>query len=89
MLAGLRAVPLAVDRDLGDPSWTVPVAIVASFVVVVGASVIQLGLFARTYAALYLGEREPMLESVWRRFRLEHGLALGGRDARRRRDHRR
>ena len=52
-------------------------------------SVIQLGLFARTYAALYLGEAEPMLESIWRRFRLEHGLALGAVDARRRRDHRR
>ena len=78
VLAGLCVlVPLALDRDLGDPSWTIPVAIVASFVVVVSASVIQLGLFARTYAALYLGEAEPMLESIWRRFRLEHGLALG------------
>ena len=78
LLAGFAVlVPLAVDSDLGDPSWTVPIAIVASFVVVVSASVIQLGLFARTYAALYLGEAEPMLESIWRRFRLEHGLALG------------
>jgi hypothetical protein len=78
VLAGLGVLlPLAVDRSLGDPSWTLPVAIVAAFVVVVSASVIQLGLFARTYAALYLGEDEPLLESIWRRFRLEHGLALG------------
>ena len=48
ILAGFCVlVPLAFDSDLGDPSWTVPVAIVASFVVVVSASVIQLGLFAR------------------------------------------
>jgi Glycosyl transferase family 2 len=69
-------LPFAIDRNLGDPSWTVPVSIVAAFVAVVGGQVIQLGLFARTYAALYLGEDEPLLERGWRRFRLEHGLAL-------------
>jgi hypothetical protein len=40
--------------------------------------VIQLGLFARTYAVIYLGERDEALEQGWRRFRLEHGLALSG-----------
>jgi glycosyltransferase involved in cell wall biosynthesis len=78
MLAGLCVlVPLAVDQGIGDTDWTIPVAIVAAFVVVVSGSVVQLGFFARTYAALYLGEEEPLLESIWRRFRLEHGLALG------------
>jgi glycosyltransferase involved in cell wall biosynthesis len=77
LVAGLGSLlPFAVDRTLGDASWTVPVSIVAAFVVVVAAQVIQLGLFARTYAALYLGESEPLLESVWRRFRLEHGLLV-------------
>jgi hypothetical protein len=76
LAAGLGTLlPFALDRGLGDPSWTVPVSIAASFIVVVAAQVIQLGLFARTYAALYLGEAEPALESLWRRFRLEHGLA--------------
>jgi hypothetical protein len=76
MLAGLCVLlPLAVNRNLGEPSWTVPVAIGASFLVIVGAQVIQLGLYARTYAAIYLGDREPLLERGWRRFRLEHGLA--------------
>jgi hypothetical protein len=55
----------------------VPLAIAASFVIVVGAQVIQLGLFARTYAAIYLEEHEPMLERVWGRFKLEHGLGAG------------
>jgi glycosyltransferase involved in cell wall biosynthesis len=76
VLGGLALlVPLAADRHLGDPEWTVPVAILASFLTVLGAQVIQLGLFARTYAVVYMGEEEPMLESLWRRFRLEHGLA--------------
>jgi glycosyltransferase involved in cell wall biosynthesis len=68
-------LPFALDRRLGNPSWTVPLSITASFVAVVAAQVIQLGLFARTYAALYLGEAEPLLESLWRRLKLEHGLA--------------
>lgn len=79
LVAGLGVLlPFAVDRGLGDASWTVPVSILAAFVVVVAAQVIQLGLFARTYAALYLGEPEPLLERAWRRFKLEHGLALAG-----------
>jgi Glycosyl transferase family 2 len=78
MAAGFAfLVPFAIDRDLGDPSWVVPTGIVAAFVAVLGAQVVQLGLFARTYAALYLDEEEPLLEAVWRRFRLEHGLAAG------------
>jgi hypothetical protein len=77
MLVGFGLlVPLAVDRGLGDPSWTVPGAIAASFLVVVGSQVIQLGLYARTYASIYLGDPEPLLERAWRRFRLEHGLAV-------------
>ena len=77
MLAGLAVLlPLAGDRTLGDPTWTVPVGIAASFLVVVGAQIVQLGLYARTYAAIYLGDPEPLLERAWRRFRLEHGLAI-------------
>ena len=77
MVAGFALlVPLAIDRGLGDPSWTVPAAIGASFLVVVGSQVIQLGLYARTYASIYLGDPEPVLERAWRRLRLEHGLAF-------------
>jgi hypothetical protein len=69
---------LAADRTLGDPSWTVPAAIAASFLVIVASQVVQLGLYARTYAAIYLGDDEPLLQRLWRRFRLEHGLAVSG-----------
>ena len=78
MAAGFAfLVPFALDRELGDPSWVVPTAIVASFAAVLGAQVAQLGVMARTYAVIYLEEKEPVLERAWRRFRLEHGLAAG------------
>jgi hypothetical protein len=77
MLGGLGLlVPFAVDHELGDRSWSVPLAIVGAFLAVTGANAIQLGLFARTYATVYLGEENPLLEHAWRRFKLEHGLAI-------------
>ena len=52
--------------------------IVASTTVLVGAQIVQLGVFARTYAVLYLGDDDRVLESLWKRVRLEHGLIGGG-----------
>jgi Glycosyl transferase family 2 len=73
-LAGL--VVLAAWNGLGEP-WT-GVAIAFAMLAIVGLGAIQLGLFARTYAVVYLGEQDDRLEHGWRRFRLEHGLALAG-----------
>ncbi len=44
----------------------------------IGAQVIQLGVFARTYARVTIGERDPLLERIGRHVRLEHGLLVGG-----------
>jgi hypothetical protein len=40
--------------------------------------VIQLGVFARTYARVRIGEHDPLLDRLGRRLRLEHGLLVGG-----------
>jgi glycosyltransferase involved in cell wall biosynthesis len=69
---------LALRPSLGGEEVGLSLSIVAGFVAIVGAQVVQLGLFARTYAVIYLGEQEPALERLWQRFKLEHGLALGG-----------
>jgi hypothetical protein len=74
-LLGLAVViALAADNSLGDP-WT-GVSVAFAMLSLVGVGVMQLGLYARTYAVIYLGEAGPQLERLWRRFRLEHGLAL-------------
>ena len=39
---------------------------------------IQLGLFARTYARVRIGEHDPLLQRLGRSLRLEHGLLAGG-----------
>ena len=58
--------------------WQIHAMILASTLTLVGAQIIQLGLFARSFAVIYLDDREPRLERAWRRIRLEHGLLLGG-----------
>jgi hypothetical protein len=57
--------------------WGIHSMIAAAAALLVGSQLILLGLFARTYAVLYLREREPALERWWRRIRLEHGLLAG------------
>jgi glycosyltransferase involved in cell wall biosynthesis len=79
MLLGLAIMlPLA-----GGPvtafgfEWHIHAMIVGSTATLVGGQVLQLGLFARTYAILYLGDRDPLLPRLWGKVRLEHGLLLG------------
>jgi len=73
-LVGLAV--LAAWNDLPG-RWT-GVSAALAMIAIVGLGAIQLGLFARTYAVVYLGEHDEALERGWRRFRLEHGLALAG-----------
>src|SRR5579862_517301 len=73
-LVGL--VVLGSMRHLSD-NWT-GVSVACAMLTILGVGVIQLGLFARTYGVVYLGEHDERLEHGWRRFRLEDGLALSG-----------
>jgi hypothetical protein len=66
-------IVLACMPGLDDP-WT-GASVAFAMVAIVGIGVIQLGLFSRTYAVVYLGERDDWLERGWARLRLEHGLA--------------
>lgn len=66
-------IVLAALPGLGDP-WT-GVSVAAAMLAIVGVGAIQLGLFSRTYAVIYLGETDVWLEAGWQRLRLEHGLA--------------
>lgn len=58
--------------------WYIHAMIVGSMATLVGAQIVQLGIFARSYAVLYLDEHDPLVESLWSKLRLEHGLIVGG-----------
>lgn len=67
-------VTLAAIDGLSEP-WT-GVSVAVAMITLVGIGGVAFGLSARTYAVIYLGESDELLERGWRRLRLEHGLLV-------------
>ncbi|HEX2428879.1 MAG TPA: glycosyltransferase family 2 protein [Gaiellaceae bacterium] len=63
--------------DILGRTWQIHTMLGFVAMTLIGAQVIQLGVFARTYARVRIGERDPLLERLGRHVRLEHGLILG------------
>ncbi len=64
--------------DVFGRSWQIHTMLGFVALTLIGAQVIQLGVFARTYARVRIGEQDPLLDRLGRRLRLEHGLLVGG-----------
>jgi hypothetical protein len=45
---------------------------------IVGTQVLALGLCAHAYGTYFMGEKDPWFDRMRARFRLEHGLMIGG-----------
>src|SRR5207237_5959635 len=58
--------------------WFIHALIAGSLLVIVGTQVIGLGLCGRAFGVHFMGERDPWFQRMEARFRLEHGLLLGG-----------
>lgn len=58
--------------------WEIHAVIVGAITTLVGAQIVQLGVFARTYAVLFLRERDRLWDALARRVSLERGLLVGG-----------
>jgi glycosyltransferase involved in cell wall biosynthesis len=79
VIAGLLAALVVVTEvEILGRRWFLHTLIAAAMFAIVGAQVLTLGLSARTYAAYYLGEHDPLFERLRSRARLEHGLVVGG-----------
>jgi glycosyltransferase involved in cell wall biosynthesis len=59
-------------------TWQIHTLFLFMFAILLGMQVVQLGVFARAFAAAHLGERDRFVERAHGRLRLEHGLAGGG-----------
>ena len=80
-LAGIGTLIVALvggGLDFFGRSWGIHALIGGALLMVVGTQVLALGLCAHGYGTYYMGERDPWFDKMRARFRLEHGLALGG-----------
>jgi glycosyltransferase involved in cell wall biosynthesis len=81
VLAGLGTLIVVVvgaGLDFFGRAWGVHALIGGALLMIVGTQVLALGLCAHAYGTYFMGERDPWFDRMRARFRLEHGLLLGG-----------
>ena len=81
VLAGLGTlivVLVGAGLDLFGRAWGVHALIGGALLMIVGTQVLALGLCAHAYGTYFMGEQDPWFDRMRARFRLEHGLLLGG-----------
>ncbi len=64
--------------DLFGREWQLHTMIAGSLLTIVGSQIVALGLAAHAYGSYFMGEKDPWFDRMRARFRLEHGLMLGG-----------
>lgn len=64
--------------DVFGRTWQIHTMLAFVTLTLIGAQVIQLGVFARTYARVRIGEVDPLLDRIRRHVSLERGLLVGG-----------
>jgi glycosyltransferase involved in cell wall biosynthesis len=77
-LGTLIVLFVAAGLDFFGRAWGLHALIGGALLMIVGTQVLALGLCAHAYGTYFMGERDPWFDRMRARFRLEHGLALGG-----------
>ena len=73
-------VELVVIARLGvfGREWDIHALIGGALLAIVGTQVVALGICAHAYATYFMGERDRWFDRMRARFKLEHGLLVGG-----------
>jgi glycosyltransferase involved in cell wall biosynthesis len=74
----LIALTVLADVDVLGRQWDLHALIAGALLMIVGTQVLALGLCAHAYGTYYMGDQDPWFDRMRARFRLEHGLLLGG-----------
>ncbi len=77
-LGALIALTVLARIDIFGRSWDLHSMIAGALLMIVGTQVLGLGLCAHAYGTYFMGEKDPWFDRMRARFRLEHGLLLGG-----------
>jgi glycosyltransferase involved in cell wall biosynthesis len=81
VMAGLGAVIIAgvlANVSLFGRQWDIHAEIGGSLLLILGVQVVALGLCAMAYGVYFMGEKDDWFDQMRGRFKLEHGLLIGG-----------
>jgi hypothetical protein len=78
VVGALVAALVLAQIDVFGRTWDIHAMIGGSLLMIVGTQVLALGLCAHAYGTYFMGEKDPWFDRMRARFRLEHGLMLGG-----------
>ena len=81
LLAGVGTLIVAfvgAGLDFFGRAWGIHALIGGALLMIVGTQVLALGLCAHAYGTYFMGDKDPWFDRMRARFRLEHGLLLGG-----------
>ncbi len=77
-LGTLISITVLANVDILGRSWNIHALIGGALFTIIGTQVLGLGLCAHAYGTYFMGEKDAWFDAMRARFRLEHGLALGG-----------
>jgi glycosyltransferase involved in cell wall biosynthesis len=77
-LGALVALVSLTGIEIFGREWQLHSMIAGALLLIVGSQVVALGLCAHAYGTYFMGEKDPWFDRMRARFRLEHGLMLGG-----------
>ena len=78
MLGTLVALTVLGRIEVLGRAWDLHSMVAGALLMIVGTQVLALGLCAHAYGTYFMGEKDPWFDGMRARFRLEHGLLLGG-----------
>jgi glycosyltransferase involved in cell wall biosynthesis len=74
----LVSITVLLQLEVLGREWDLHTMVAGALFMIVGTQVLALGLCAHAYGTYFMGERDRWFDRMRARFRLEHGLALGG-----------
>jgi glycosyltransferase involved in cell wall biosynthesis len=77
-LGALISLTVLARFDILGRNWDLHTMIAGSLLMIVGTQVLAMGLCAHAYGTYFMAERDPWFDRMRARFKLEHGLLLGG-----------
>jgi hypothetical protein len=78
VVGALISATVLAQVDIFGRTWDIHTMVGGALIMVVGVQVVALGLCAHAYGTYFMGEKDRWFDAMRARYRLEHGLLLGG-----------